>query len=97
MEKALERESQNWAQSENAAKAKEAKEAATGAQSPADGLDAASSASKPDALWFLKNDKHKTESSYSSVVLQQDFETNLHNISTVCLLLYCSFGVTLVG
>lgn len=52
MEKALERESQNWAQSENAAKAKETKEVketATGAQSSADGqADAPARASKPD-------------------------------------------------
>lgn len=53
MEKALERETQNWAQSENAAKSKET---AVGAQSTADGrTDAAPEASKPDAQWTSKN------------------------------------------
>lgn len=79
MEKALERESQNWAQSENAAKAKEAKEATTGAQSPADGHDAASSASKPDAQWLKEWLTQKTESWYRSIVFLPDFETILHN------------------
>lgn len=60
MEKALEKESQNWAQSENAAKTKET---AVRAQSPADShADAAPSASKADAQWTLtdRTPKHQT-------------------------------------
>lgn len=53
MERALERETQSWAQSENAAKSKET---AVGAQSAADShTDAAPEASKPDAQWTFNN------------------------------------------